>query len=86
MKKDRGSLAGLKPRSLETYVSSALGHPIHRYYTIHLGFVKPKNDGGLFILLIVECLGSCGTAPMMQVDETYYEKSFRLPTTGRFYQ
>jgi NADH-quinone oxidoreductase subunit E len=21
----------------------------------------------------VECLGSCGTAPMMQVDETYYE-------------
>ena len=44
MKKDRGSLAGLKPRSLETYVSSALGHPIHRYYTIHLGFVKPKNE------------------------------------------
>jgi NADH:ubiquinone oxidoreductase subunit E len=24
-------------------------------------------------LLTVECLGSCGTAPMMQVDETYYE-------------
>jgi hypothetical protein len=22
-------------------------------------------------LLTVECLGSCGTAPMMQIDETY---------------
>jgi NADH:ubiquinone oxidoreductase subunit E len=21
----------------------------------------------------VECLGSCGTAPMMQVDDQYYE-------------
>ena len=28
-------------------VSSALGHPIHRYYTTHLGFVKPKNDRGV---------------------------------------
>jgi NADH-quinone oxidoreductase E subunit len=26
-----------------------------------------------FTLLKVECLGSCGTAPMMQVDDTYYE-------------
>jgi NADH-quinone oxidoreductase subunit E len=24
-------------------------------------------------LLTVECIGSCGTAPMMQVDEAYYE-------------
>jgi (2Fe-2S) ferredoxin len=23
--------------------------------------------------ITVECLGSCGTAPMMQVDETYHE-------------
>jgi NADH-quinone oxidoreductase E subunit len=28
---------------------------------------------GQFTLEEVECLGSCGTAPMMQVDETYYE-------------
>jgi NADH-quinone oxidoreductase subunit E len=27
----------------------------------------------VFALFAVECLGSCGTAPMMQVDETYYE-------------
>jgi len=28
---------------------------------------------GKLTLLTVECLGSCGTAPMMQIDETYYE-------------
>jgi NADH-quinone oxidoreductase E subunit len=28
---------------------------------------------GIFTLLEVECLGSCGTAPMMQVDDQYYE-------------
>ena len=28
---------------------------------------------GQFTLLEVECLGSCGTAPMMQVDDEYHE-------------
>jgi NADH-quinone oxidoreductase subunit E len=28
---------------------------------------------GMFTLKTVECLASCGTAPMMQVGETYYE-------------
>jgi NADH-quinone oxidoreductase E subunit len=28
---------------------------------------------GRFTLVEVECLGSCGTAPMMQVDDQYYE-------------
>lgn len=28
---------------------------------------------GRFTLLAVECLGSCGTAPMMQVDDRYHE-------------
>lgn len=28
---------------------------------------------GRFTLMTVECLGSCGTAPMMQVDDDYYE-------------
>jgi NADH-quinone oxidoreductase subunit E len=28
---------------------------------------------GRFTLLEVECLGSCGTAPMMQIDDRYYE-------------
>jgi len=28
---------------------------------------------GLFTLTAVECLGSCGTAPVMQINQTYYE-------------
>lgn len=28
---------------------------------------------GRFTLVTVECLGSCGTAPMMQVNDDYYE-------------
>jgi NADH-quinone oxidoreductase E subunit len=32
---------------------------------------------GLFSLTEVECLGSCGTAPMMQINETYYENLTR---------
>ena len=37
--------------------------------------VKPggTTTDGKFTLLEVECLGSCGTAPMMQVDDQYYE-------------
>jgi len=34
---------------------------------------RRDHPNGKFTLLTVECLGSCGTAPMMQVDETYYE-------------
>lgn len=29
---------------------------------------------GRFTLLAVECLASCGTAPAMQVDDTYHER------------
>ncbi|OGR51072.1 MAG: hypothetical protein A2049_02730 [Elusimicrobia bacterium GWA2_62_23] len=29
---------------------------------------------GLFTLSAVECLGACGTAPVMQVNDTYFEK------------
>ena len=35
--------------------------------------VGETTDDGLFTLLEVECLGSCGTAPMMQVNDTYHE-------------
>lgn len=31
------------------------------------------TDDRLFSLTEVECLGSCGTAPVMQVNEKYYE-------------
>lgn len=37
--------------------------------------VKPNQmtEDGRFTVSRVECLGSCGTAPMMQVNETYHE-------------
>jgi NADH-quinone oxidoreductase E subunit len=31
------------------------------------------TSDGLFTLTAVECLGSCGTAPVMQINQTYYE-------------
>lgn len=31
------------------------------------------TDDGRFTVSKVECLGSCGTAPMMQVNDRYYE-------------
>ena len=43
---------------------------IGRKLGIGLGETTPD---GRVTLLEVECLGSCGTAPMMQVDDTYYE-------------
>lgn len=37
--------------------------------------VRPGQvtEDGKFSVSRVECLGSCGTAPMMQINETYYE-------------
>jgi NADH-quinone oxidoreductase subunit E len=37
---------------------------------IDVGGTTPDNK---FTLVTVECLGSCGTAPMMQINDTYYE-------------
>jgi NADH-quinone oxidoreductase subunit E len=44
------------------YLKSKLG--------IDVGETTPDNR---FTLVTVECLGSCGTAPMMQINDTYYE-------------
>ena len=44
------------------YLKSKLG--------IDVGQTTPDNK---FTLVTVECLGSCGTAPMMQINDTYYE-------------
>ena len=35
--------------------------------------VGETTPDGLFTLSSVECLGSCGTAPVMQINQTYYE-------------
>lgn len=44
-------------------------------YIGHKLGIKPgeTTQDGKFTLLEVECLGSCGTAPMMQLDDRYYE-------------
>lgn len=47
---------------LRDYIGSKLG--------IRPGETTPD---GQFTLEEVECLGSCGTAPMMQVDDAYHE-------------
>lgn len=39
------------------------------------GLVNGETDGlGLFSIQKVECLGSCGTAPVLQVNDTYFER------------
>ena len=39
--------------------------------------VGGTTDDGMFSLVLVECLGSCGTAPMMQINDKYYENLTR---------
>ncbi|UCH27244.1 MAG: NAD(P)H-dependent oxidoreductase subunit E [Trueperaceae bacterium] len=43
-----------------------------------LGIVNGETDAeGRFSLQKVECLGSCGTAPVLQVNDTYFERVTR---------
>jgi len=44
---------------------------IHAKVGIKVGQTTPD---GLFTLSQVECLASCGTGPMMQVNDDYYER------------
>jgi NADH-quinone oxidoreductase subunit E len=45
-----------------------------RYLETTLGIrAGETTDDGLFTLATVECLASCGTGPMMQINEDYYE-------------
>ena len=37
---------------------------------------------GLFTLVTVECLGSCATAPVMQINQDYYENLTREKVDG----
>jgi NADH-quinone oxidoreductase subunit E len=47
-----------------------------------IGWIKAKlgiapgetTADGLFTLTAVECLAACGTAPMMQINDDYYER------------
>lgn len=44
----------------------------HLKQRLNVDFGETTHDG-LFTLKEVECLGACGGAPAMQVDETYHE-------------
>ena len=52
---------------------------LRRKLGIDVGETTPD---GQFSLMTVECLGSCGTAPMMQVNDEYFENL----TEERLYQ
>lgn len=60
------SCALLGADSLVSYLEEKLG--------IQKGDTTPDN---MFTLVTVECLGSCSTAPMMQINQDYYENLTR---------
>jgi len=48
------------------------------YLEQKLGIMKGETTSdNLFTLISVECLGSCATAPMMQINNDYYENLTR---------
>jgi len=51
---------------------------MHDYLVEELGIVDGETDrDGHFSLQRVECLGSCGTAPVLQVNDSYFERVTR---------
>lgn len=60
-----------------TNISCALegGRELASHICHELGVkYNEMTSDGRFTVSKVECLGSCGTAPMMQVNDTYHEK------------
>jgi len=50
------------------------GEEIYRYIIEKLGIENgERTPDGLFSLEEVECMGACGGAPMIAINETYYE-------------
>jgi NADH-quinone oxidoreductase subunit E len=48
--------------------------PVHEAIQFHLGIHNGETtDDGLFTLMEVECLGACTNAPIVQVNDDYYE-------------
>lgn len=51
---------------------------LYRHLVAETGLVSGETDAdGRFSLQNVECLGSCGTAPVLQVNDTYHERVTR---------
>ena len=50
-------------------------HSIIEHLTMRLGIgFHETTPDGLFSLVGVECLAACGSGPMMQINEDYYEQ------------
>lgn len=48
--------------------------PVHEAIESHLGIHNGQTtEDGLFTLMEVECLGACANAPIVQVNDDYYE-------------
>lgn len=59
-------------RSISCFIMGS--NPLLRHLEEKLGVaVGETTPDGKFTLVAVECLGSCGTAPVMQVNEDYHE-------------
>jgi NADH-quinone oxidoreductase subunit E len=59
-------------RSISCFIMGS--NPLIRHLEDKLGItVGETTRDGKFTLIAVECLGSCGTAPVMQVNEDYHE-------------
>lgn len=58
--------------TLSCHVNGAPELISHLCKELKVGMNEVTTDGK-FSVSRVECLGSCGTAPMMQVNETYHE-------------
>jgi NADH-quinone oxidoreductase subunit E len=51
---------------------------LYQHLVHETGLVSGETDAeGLFSLQNVECLGACGTAPVLQVNDTYHERVTR---------
>lgn len=51
---------------------------LYRHLVEETGLVSGETDAeGRFSLQNVECLGSCGTAPVLQVNDTFHERVTR---------
>ena len=57
-------------RVSNVYGSDELVQHLENKLGIHVGETTPD---GKFSLVRVECLGSCGTAPMLQLNDDYHE-------------
>lgn len=56
------------------------GDKLFKYVSDKLGIKnKEVTSDGIFSIEEVECLGSCGTAPMLQVNNKEYYENLTLP-------